>query len=377
MRIVKCDGRDPQSQAAYKLRYSVYGQEMPLRDELFDHKNQLITDAIDPISLIYIGYDSNNRVIATLRATKISDYSPKNNLPISTQKLLELSRFSGDYAQKTVVASQFVVKSENRGSLISYKIIEAAYLNGMFQGQKFVLVYCDPYLIGMYIQIGFRIFSSPMIDKYAYYTPLILVGHDWEYFRKIGSPLIRSAQKNGIPLVSDESVDWFYTEFGKSIEDRKSSLSSREVTEMLFHAFGSNIHADRSPKITEGLDKAEVELLISFCRTIKCFPGEMFIQSGQVTQEMYILIRGQMQVESMSDRNMKASLGPGQVFGEISLLLNTPRSANCRTMTDCHIAIMSLKSFNQLVQRQPILANKILLNLAKTLSYRLLVTNNN
>lgn len=370
MRIIKCSGNDPRLKEVFSLRYWVYGKELFLSDESIDHKTQLMSDEIDLISSIYIGYDKNNQIIATSRFTRLSDYSERNALPSDIRKMLMLEKFETKYSKHTVVGSKFVIKSDNRSSLLSYKMIEAAYLEGLFQDIKFVLAYCDPYLIDMYIQLGFRIFNEPLIHKDAYLTPLVLVTKDWKYLRENGSPLARAVRKNKIVMTHDESVDWFYSEFENSVEERENSLNINEISEMLFHTFGYQPGSDRAPKITEGLDKEELNKFISFSRIVKCRADELIIKTEQVTREMYIIVSGRVQITLEGDER-ELLIGPGQIFGETSMLINAPRLANCRAVTNCHVGIMSYQSFNQFLKAQPIIANKILLNLSKTLSFKL------
>ena len=116
--------------------------------------------------------------------------------------------------------------------------------------------------------------------------------------------------------------------------------------------------------------------MLSFSTIIKCNKGFVIIQSGQVTQDMFIVIEGSISVETPYKTNQPFLLGPGQAFGEISMLLHTPRSVNCVVEKDSKLAILSHQTFEKILKVQPALANKLLLNLARTLAFRLHNANN-
>jgi CRP-like cAMP-binding protein len=133
---------------------------------------------------------------------------------------------------------------------------------------------------------------------------------------------------------------------------------------------------DNSPRVIDGFSEQECQTILSFSTIIKCKKGFVIIQSGQVTQDMFVVIEGSISVEIPYKVNQPLLLGPGQVFGEIAMLLHTPRSVNCVVEKDSKLAILSRQTFEKLLKVQPSLANKLLLNLARTLAFRLHSANN-
>ncbi len=65
-------------------------------------------------------------------------------------------------------------------------------------------------------------------------------------------------------------------------------------------------------------------------------PGEVLLGERQRTGRLYVLASGT--VEVLRGETRVAVIGdPGAVFGEMSILLNTPHTATVRTLTDCDI----------------------------------------
>lgn len=58
------------------------------------------------------------------------------------------------------------------------------------------------------------------------------------------------------------------------------------------------------------------------------------------------------------------------------MLLHAPRSVNCVVEKDSKLAILSRQMVEKFLKAQPALANKLLLNLARTLAFRLHNANN-
>ena len=70
-----------------------------------------------------------------------------------------------------------------------------------------------------------------------------------------------------------------------------------------------------------------------------------------------------------------AVLGPGDAFGEMSLIDDFPRSADARVHERCRLLVLSKEAMEDLLFLQKDLAYEILWNFVKTLSSRLRETN--
>lgn len=372
--IKKCNINDLIASEVFRLRYDIFANELSCSDESLDHSKETCTDSLDDIADIYL-IQENDEVISSIRFVLLSKLIPTKNITSEIYSFLALNLFEPLFSDKVAVASRFVVKPTRRGSLAAIRLIESAYIEGIKAGVKFLLAYCHPYLIDMYLQLGFRIHGDALIDKEAYFTPLVLVMHDWDYLKNIKSPLYRVAQKEGFSNIDDDSVTWFYQIFEKEVENRRATFDIKQFSKMLLFDAQAPSAKDHSPRIIDGLSEDEFHIILSFCKIVKCNKGFVFIQSGQVTSEMFIVIKGRISVQVPNKVSEPLQLGPGQVFGEIAMLLRTPRSANCIIEEDSEIAIFSRQIFDRIQKVQPVIANKLLLNLARTLSFRLYRSN--
>ena len=93
--------------------------------------------------------------------------------------------------------------------------------------------------------------------------------------------------------------------------------------------------------------------------------GKVLTEEGRQGHEFYLILDGQAAVR----RNGKkvATLGPGQYFGELSLLDKGPRSATVVADTDMRLLVLGQREFNGTLDEVQGLAHKLLRTMASRL----------
>ena len=84
-----------------------------------------------------------------------------------------------------------------------------------------------------------------------------------------------------------------------------------------------------------GLDDAVLEALVRELRVLALDPGGVVFRENDRGREMFVLLSGEMEVVKQSRRDVPsrvAVLGPGDWFGEMSILDVMPRSATVRAI---------------------------------------------
>ncbi len=64
-------------------------------------------------------------------------------------------------------------------------------------------------------------------------------------------------------------------------------------------------------------------------------PNEMIVLKGSIDRSFYILLSGIVEVIDCNDDSPIFELSPGEFFGEISFLSETPRTSNVRAQDVC------------------------------------------
>jgi CRP/FNR family transcriptional regulator, cyclic AMP receptor protein len=90
--------------------------------------------------------------------------------------------------------------------------------------------------------------------------------------------------------------------------------------------------------------------------------GRVFIRQGEPGWECFVISEGRAKATMRGSGS--ASLGPGDVVGEMSLLDQGPRSATVTAKTDMHLLVLSSRSFSSLIDEVPLVARRIMAVLA-------------
>ncbi len=109
----------------------------------------------------------------------------------------------------------------------------------------------------------------------------------------------------------------------------------------------------------QGTDEIFQHKLALALKPVVAAPDELVIRKGDMGNEMYFLVKGEVDVADGAGRVI-SHLGPGSFFGEMSLLLSEPRSASIRAMTYCELFVLEKADFNRVLRDHPHFAQSIL-----------------
>lgn len=90
-------------------------------------------------------------------------------------------------------------------------------------------------------------------------------------------------------------------------------------------------------------------------------PGEPIIREGDHGDELFIVLRGQVRVHLGSGRQRRevSRLGPGQFFGEMSLMTGAMRTASVSAATEVDLMVIGKNAFQPVLETAPELAETI------------------
>jgi hypothetical protein len=114
--------------------------------------------------------------------------------------------------------------------------------------------------------------------------------------------------------------------------------------------------------------------IVTLMGELKSFPrGHTIMQQGEMGNEMYVVVTGAVDVllPSTNGPQKIATLGRGEVFGEMGLLRHHERTADVVAAEDVEVLSVNERFLTRLRRRYPRTATEIFFNLAKILSDRL------
>lgn len=104
------------------------------------------------------------------------------------------------------------------------------------------------------------------------------------------------------------------------------------------------------------LSETDREEVLKRFRTRSVPEGIFLFQGGDPPHCLYLIKKGEVEIFTQDRRGKRVVLGRlgcGQLFGEIGVLLNTPRMAFAKTTQPTELLELSKKDFDDLIQRYP------------------------
>lgn len=123
-------------------------------------------------------------------------------------------------------------------------------------------------------------------------------------------------------------------------------------------------HLDSLKSVTlfSNCSKKELEKVARASDEVKMTEGTLIADQGQMGREAFVILKGEVTVK----RNGRkvATLGAGDVVGEMSLLDKGPRTASVVAATDVELLVIDSRRFLAVIDDIPSIAHKLLAALA-------------
>lgn len=84
-------------------------------------------------------------------------------------------------------------------------------------------------------------------------------------------------------------------------------------------------------------------------------PGQVVFREGESSQEAYRILRGRVEISILADGKpvILAQLGEGDIFGEMAMVDERPRSASAQALEVTECEVLTPENFNELVLSRP------------------------
>ena len=112
-----------------------------------------------------------------------------------------------------------------------------------------------------------------------------------------------------------------------------------------------------------GCRPAELRALAAAVDEVTVAAGTVLCQQGDTGRECFVLMSGEVDV--VIDEVCVATLGPGQVVGELSMLDHGPRTATVIAHTNAELFVIPRRRFKVLMERVPPLGSALMVALSQ------------
>ncbi|MDR7522690.1 MAG: cyclic nucleotide-binding domain-containing protein [Armatimonadota bacterium] len=117
-------------------------------------------------------------------------------------------------------------------------------------------------------------------------------------------------------------------------------------------------------RLFRGLSRRQLEHVARLADEVEVPAGTRLATEGEVGHELYVIVEGEATV-TVGRRTVR--LGPGEFFGEMSLVDGGPRSATVTATTPMKLLVVGHREFWGLLNEAPQLAAKIMRALSERL----------
>lgn len=134
----------------------------------------------------------------------------------------------------------------------------------------------------------------------------------------------------------------------------------------------------QSLDILKDLTQKQLGVVKKYMHPLQFKKSEIVFKEGEPGDKIYFILSGGVSVLASLSQNGRdrrlATFGEGVFFGDMAILEQQPRSATVRADTETELLYMTVDDFQHLVKKESLLASKMLLGMARELSYRLRLT---
>lgn len=131
-------------------------------------------------------------------------------------------------------------------------------------------------------------------------------------------------------------------------------------------------------ELFSGLKQPALELIARIASEETYNRGDKIFRHGEPGEKLYLILEGKVRISreipGMGEEAL-AVLGPGQIFGEMALLDESPRSADANVHDKCRVLAVPRDGFDDLLYLNKELAYEVLWSIVRMLLRRLRETN--
>ena len=131
---------------------------------------------------------------------------------------------------------------------------------------------------------------------------------------------------------------------------------------MVFGRSGKTVLLQKVPLFRD-LSRKQLGQIARLADELDVPAGKRLATAGEIGHELFVIIDGHAVVKI--GRGRAARLGPGEFFGEMSLVDGGPRSATVEAATDMRLLVVGRREFWGLLNAAPPLVLKIMATLSR------------
>jgi HEAT repeat protein len=143
------------------------------------------------------------------------------------------------------------------------------------------------------------------------------------------------------------------------------ALDNLDATETPMFSTIDRILFLKSTQLFQKVPSEDLAALARVAQVASYHPGETVVREGELGDRLYVLVHGRVEVTVAGQK--KASLGPGEAFGEMAVLDASPRSATVTAAEETEVLCIGSEEFYEILHEQVEIAEGVIRMLTRRL----------
>ena len=170
----------------YRLRYSVYVNELNYEEPYSDHKFKIDRDPLDSSGQLF-GYFINNEALGTV----LTNYAKDSELG-AYPELYKMHEFpNGSYFDSSI-STKLIVRNDYRSTSIAFRLACTTYMKQIKDNLMYSFVDCARDMVSFYIRLGYEVYQKNFYHpEYGDGVVLVLELQNIKHLEKCKSPFAK------------------------------------------------------------------------------------------------------------------------------------------------------------------------------------------
>lgn len=179
-----------------------------------------------------------------------------------------------------------------------------------------------------------------------------------------------------VGVIDAIGADYFFPDTDHALEWAEDTLIRRELEAAKMKR---QKLALKNLSVFKDLTEEQLQTVQKFMHPVSIKKNDIVFREGDPGDKIYFILSGGVSVLANISENGRArrlaTFGEGVFFGDMAILEGKPRSASVQADCETELLYMTVDDFRHLVKDESLIASRMLMGMARELSYRLRMTN--
>ncbi len=183
----------------YKLRYSVYVEEIGYHQPHADHTLKMLKDPLDRTGNLFAIYKNNEAV-----GTVLSNYVKRSSDLGCYPELYKMAEFANGSYYDSSISTKLIVRKDYRSTSIAFRLALATYIQGLKDNIQYDFLDCNQDMVYFFVRLGYKVCQDSVHHpEFGHGAVLALELQNIEHLEECNSPFAKYYRK----IMHDENVE--------------------------------------------------------------------------------------------------------------------------------------------------------------------------